>query len=473
MKTTFTLLLIIGLSIHAHAQHSNPFVKRTEKQTIEKSDLLKNGHIGFLPTSVTIDNWEDGDWEFNGFMSYEYDASNRIKQSIVKIYDLGTGSYVNGTKTNYNYVDDNNSNLVETTTYAYSNDDWVMVGGTRTLTEYDIFGFQSLSLQSYYQQGTGWVDTHGYKIERTYSGELLKTEIWYNMENGAWEPEDKTEWFYDSSNQPNLAHDYEYDDNDFILEGRYIDVSWYLWDGSIETGGYPLGYTYQKYNGSGDINNDANYTNDEKWEASYPEGNLNGIPILEETVEYAWKNNAWVKDYSSKRYTTPALAYHIESLYTLGILESEYKDTQTFDAFGNLIEDKEETHNGDENWVQEDGSQHVIKYEGSSSKMLERITKVWETFTGEYVNETRETFRYTATSINTEKMGVSVYPTIISSEINIVSSQEGMATFYSLTGSVVLQKQVYAGTNNVSTSSIPVGYYILKINGNTFKVVKK
>ncbi|SMO34254.1 Por secretion system C-terminal sorting domain-containing protein [Saccharicrinis carchari] len=518
MKTTFTLLIIIGLSIHTFAQHTNPFNKRSNQQNIEKINQLKSGHLGFLPVSITIDNWEDESWQFNLSNTFEYDEhgnvltmtsaqgktintydeNNNLITNIFQVYVQGEGKYVNTLKSEFLY--DGQNFQYESRSYMWSNDEWQVTTGNRTVREYDTNGNVISELFSMYQPGTGWYESYGYKIERIYSGALLTTEIWNNRVSGGWEPEEKTEFFYDTDNKPYMAREYEYNGSDFLLLGRYINVNWYLWNGNIIEDSYLNGYTFQTYNGTGDIDDDASYTNDEKMTALYPEGVENGIPrvaeelyqtwkggawvnSLRETMEHRnnyvsdkeeeWQNDVWMTSYYEKTYTTPALVYHLQHTYAAGTLIRVDQNTEKFDAFANLIEEKNEWHNGDANWIQEDGYKYNISYEGSTAKILERITMVWNSFTGAYVNETRETYEYGATNINEEEITVSVYPTIIDSKINIVSDKESWATFYSLTGSVVLQKQVYAGANNVSTSELPAGYYILKVNKDIFKVIKK
>lgn len=518
MKTTFTLLIIIGLSLHAYAQRTNPFNHKAGKQTVVKTDGLKNGQVSFMPTSITIDSWEEGSWQFNlsstleydnhgnvltmtnaqGKIINSYDANNNLTQNTMQVYDDGEGTYINSFKTEYSY--DAQNYQFETIGYMWISGEWQISSGNKMVREYDTNGGVISEISSFYQMGMGWSESYGYKRENTYTGALLTEEIWYNRDNGVWVPEDKTEWFYDSNNKPNLAREYEHDGNDFVLMGRYIDVSWFIWNGNMEEESYPNSYTNQTYNGTGDINDAANYTNNEKMMASYPEGNGNGIPpvIIEVSQDWIggewvnsergtyeqkdnyvsdkeeeWQNGEWLTTYYDKTYTTPAMAYHIQHTYVSGALINVVKDTQIFDAFGNLVEDKEEAHMGDENWMQDSGTKYDITYEGSTAKMLQRITMEWNSFTDTYVNDTRETFDYTPTNIETEKVGVSVYPTIINSEINIISQQEGLATFYSLTGSAALQKEVYTGTNNISTSTLPSGYYILKVNGHIFKVIKK
>lgn len=440
MKTIFTLLIIIGLSFSAFAKHSNPFGKKqTSKDRVELNQL-KNGYLGFSPSAITVDSWDSEDWTFEYTTTFVYDANGNVSESINSIW---------------------------------MDDEWVTVGGNRTVREYDSEGEVISEIYSMFQLGFGWSEYGGHKIERTYTGLLLTQEIEYIRENGAWVADVKTEFFYDSNNKPNMAREYEYEGNVFVLKGRYTDVSWYLWNGNVNEGSYLLGYIYQKYNGSGDINNGANYTDDEKMVATYEGTPVNGVPPIMTQTDYLWMNGAWVITDYQQTHITPTLVYHIEHSYVGGMLMRVDKSTQMFDTHKNITEAKQEWHNGDENWVQDGGTKFEITYEGATAKILQRITMEWDQNTGAYVNVIRETYEYAPTSVKTEKVGVSVYPTIISSQINIVTQQEGIVAFYSLTGSVVIQKQVYAGTNNVSTSSLPAGYYILKVNGNTFKVIKK
>ncbi|MGQ1784979.1 T9SS type A sorting domain-containing protein [Saccharicrinis sp. GN24d3] len=516
MKTTFTLLLIFALTLSLSAK-KHPFKSNLTQIKNTENPTLKAGHLEFQPSSIVNETWEDGSWGSPRTVSYQYDSrgnvtkittpetqtthaydtDDNIIETILELYDSGSGSYINSTKTDFQF-NDRDFNY-ETTYSTWVGNDWIVTGGNRTVREYDTMGNIASELYYYYQTSVGWIENGGEKWDRTYNGDLLTIEIYYNRTAGAWIEETKNEYFYDAQNRPNLAYEYEHDGNDFVFVGRYIDVVWFYWDNILGVdGSYPTSYTYQTYNGSGDVNDDNNYTNAEKQEGSYPDGHGNGLPPTIIDTYLIWENNSWVNteretsivnegfnSYKEEEWDgsqwnetsyfeteiTPTSVVTLSRLYVLGTLASVDRTTTTLNSFSHITETKIENQQGN-NWIQTSGNQLDITYEGASAKMQVRITKNW---TGSmYENMLKETFNYIPTSIAINNSGAaSVYPTAFSAAINIETEENGFATFYNLTGSVALQKAIYAGENSISTAELSTGYYILKVNGEVFKVVKK
>ena len=522
MKTTFTFLVLIAVSFTLSAQTHAPFSQKKSKITVQQSSL-KNAQINHFPSMITSESWENESWMYPIDTHYEYDengnttkittsitqttkaydSEDRLIETIMKNYDGGSQTYFNVSRTTtiYSDYDDQTENIQ----YIWDGNSWIIQSGWKSVFEYDAHGEELSSINSYYQQGVGWIESGGYKTEIIYNNDLVESETYYEREGGAWIPQSKNEWTYDNEGVLTGGFEYEYEETAFVLKARYTDVSWYLWDAAKgPDGSLPYHYTRQDYNGSGDINDAANYINSEKTVITYPEGNTNGVPlIMIETLyvwdtdwveserytevnnstmisefEESWDGSSWIPlEFSENNYpafATPGTTYQTYHVYVNGVLTEVHKGSSSYDSFGNIIEQKQESHNGDENWTQSQGSLYSITYDGSTSKMLQRIIQNWDITQSLYINYLRETYSYTPTNIKTKTNGVSsIYPTVFDSNIHIESSAASVVTFYNLTGVVVKQKQIFAGINTIQTSDLPKGYYILKIDEQTFKVVKR
>ncbi|TLX72810.1 T9SS type A sorting domain-containing protein [Labilibacter sediminis] len=519
MKKTFTLLIAFVVSLSLTAKKTNPFGQRAKNNIKTEKPVLKSAQEAYMPSSIDFDNWDGAAWQFSGTTHYQYDVNGNITlatspydrktytydensnltQVITENYDGGLEQYVNVSKEDYKYNEQNEQ--YEYTYSTWSGSDWVTLSGNSNILLYDSHGNQTEELYSSYQFGVGWVEESGRKTDYTYVGNLITVEIEYEREGGVWVPKIKFEWFYNESNILTHAFEYAHDGNDFVLAGRYTDVSWYVWDpvGTVETS-YPNHYTYQTYNGSGDINDGANYTNDEKMEGSYPDGNGGGTPPttietysvwdtdwvydsrstwkqMTNLVSYfdeIWNGSSWLPTYFDENYTTAMLNYNISHTYVAGVLTSADKYSVSFDSFGNRTEEKTENHTGDENWITNWGSLYNITYEGGTSKKLLRITQNWDNDSKIYVNNQRETFNYTPTSVEDKSSSVlRVYPTVFNQHITVETESSGYMLIYNLTGSIVLQQTLHSGVNTVSTAVLPEGYYLISVNDETFKVVKQ
>jgi hypothetical protein len=67
---------------------------------------------------------------------------------------------------------------------------------------------------------------------------------------------------------------------------------------------------------------------------------------------------------------------------------------------------------------------------------------------------------------------ISVYPNPFADYIVIEAVTGDIATVYDLSGKVVLSAGLTAGSNRIDTSALPKGVYVLKLDGNTLKIVK-
>ncbi|TLX76568.1 T9SS type A sorting domain-containing protein [Labilibacter sediminis] len=81
------------------------------------------------------------------------------------------------------------------------------------------------------------------------------------------------------------------------------------------------------------------------------------------------------------------------------------------------------------------------------------------TFSGYYTYDNTTT----GISVDGEDVGISVYPNPATDYVNIELSNNATLTVYSVTGAVVLNKEVFAGLNRVDISSLNSGVYLLSI----------
>ncbi len=523
MKTTFTFSLLIAITFSVTAQKHAPFSHQKQKTTLQKSNSLKNAQADYLPSIITNEMWENESWMYPNDVHYKYDENgnateittesdqtikaydpeNRVIETIMKYYDGGLETYINSSKNNVSFDDDDEQ--TENINYSWDGSDWQMENGWKYVKEYDAHGEETSSIYLSYQMGVGWVEWSGEKTERIYDNDLMISETYYDREDGDWTPLFKNEWGYDNDGVLVSGFEYEHNGTSFVLIARYIDVNWYIWDNGIgPDGSHPYNYTKQTYNGTGDINDEANYTNSEKTIITYPEGHVDNVPlkIIETTYEWdsewvessrdtnitnsteiseleeTWNGSAWIpKEYFENNYpafSSPGTTFEIFHVYSGGVLTEVHKGSSSYDTFGNIIEQKQESHTGDGNWVQSQGTMYVITYDGTTSKILQRILKNWDGAQSIYINYKRETYNYTPTNINANYNEViSIYPTVFDTNITIKSTTATVINFYSLTGVVVKQKQIFAGVNSIQTSELPKGYYILKVDNQTFKMVKR
>ncbi|MCW3789180.1 T9SS type A sorting domain-containing protein [Plebeiibacterium sediminum] len=489
MKKTITLLLAFLVCFSLSAKKVNPF---THKKTVNiKTGIsqLKSAQAELQPTSILFELWDGSAWYTETTMYYEYET---ISNGTVII--ITTDAYQQ--KFTYNDYGE----LIEMTTSSWNGSSWTITSGYKYDFEYDSNDNIISEIYSDYNQVSGWVEHSGYKTEYTYTGDLLTSEIYYDRTGGAWIPQSKTEWFYDTNDILDGAFEYTYNGSDYELSGRYINVSWFIWDASSHVdNSYPYTYTFQEYSGSGDIYDDANYTNSEKMVGEYPDGTNGGVPVTtietyqiwdtdwvndyrwtwtqsvdtESELEESWNGSAWISSNYYEYYHTALMTYIISNDYTNGVLTYGKKSTETYDQYGNLTEEKNESHTGDENWQMDIGQLFLITYQNGTSNISIRITQNWDEVSTAYVNYSRETYSYTPTDILEKPTGgFDVYPTNFDSRIYINSSENSFVSIYNISGSLILKEKVFVGINYISTTNLKSGYYILKVGDETFRLVK-
>lgn len=84
-----------------------------------------------------------------------------------------------------------------------------------------------------------------------------------------------------------------------------------------------------------------------------------------------------------------------------------------------------------------------------------------------------EKLHFTSTNVGMRK--VTTHPVTFSNGDRLSLTVTAAATLrvYSTDGTLVLQKQLAAGSNEVSMSQLPMGTYIVKLNGSTLKISKQ
>ncbi len=489
MKKTITLLFAMLVCFSLSAKKVNPFTHKNTEKIKKGISQLKSAQAELQPASILYELWDGSAWYTENTMYYEYETNLNGTVTVI------TTDSEQQTLTYNTYGE-----LIEITTASWNGSSWTIDSGYKYDLEYDANDNVVSQIVSIYVQGSGWVEQSGYKTEYIYTGNLLTSEIYYKRTGGAWVPESKTEWFYDTNDVLDGAFEYTYNGTDFELSGRYINVSWFLWDSSSHLdNSYPLSYTYQEYNGSGDIYDDANYTNSEKMEGQYPDGENGGVPPTtietyqiwdtdwvndyrwtweqsvdtESELEEYWDGSSWLSLSYYEYYFTALMSYSISNDYTGGVLTYGYKSTEAYDQNGNLTEEKNESHSGDENWQMDWGQLYLITYQDGTSNISTRITQNWDDVSTSYVNYSRETYNYTPTDILEKPTGdFDVYPTNFNAKIYINSLENSFVSIYNISGSLILKEKVFVGMNYINTTQLTSGYYILKVGDETFRIVK-
>ncbi|MCU4176809.1 T9SS type A sorting domain-containing protein [Carboxylicivirga sp. N1Y90] len=513
MKTIFTGLLLLCFCISSMGQ--NPFQKRKDLKKQNKT-VLKATQANDQPTSVVSEWWNNNAWEnpttsdytYNGEgqlwieenphtkITHTYHANGELTESLTQNWD--GMDWVNFSKHTWLFDSENNQSENSYSTWVLGA--WEYSYGYRYAAMYDGNGDTTEEIYSEYNSTSEqWEENEEncWKTDLTFDNGLLTEQVEYSRENGMWVIGMKTLWFYNVSDILESALAYEHDGTKYNLMGRYTDVLWEWWDpvGHVETSLIET-YTQQSYGGPAfpneEPNDDLHYTNVEKVEATYPSGLGGGTPPMTVEITQTWDGSVWedserwtweqMADYESyfdeelvgmawlatdynKEYNTPILMYHQGHDYDAsGNLIYGYKDSQSYDAFGNKTEEKNESHDGDEMWAISWGSMYNYTYDGGTSKILIKVTQNWDSNSSMYVNNMRETFDYTPTNLNAlEQSGIKIYPTSFTSNIAVKSALEGTAYFYSLTGNLVHQQELNSGQTNISTSSFERGYYLIKI----------
>ena len=517
MKRTFTLLFV-GLMLCSSAV-ANPFTKKNRKQSREQISKLKAAKAEYLPSSVITDYWNGSDWADpattnlqyyeNGLlwisespnerMTYTYYENGMVKDHIKEWFDGSDWSF----QSKQSYMYDAMGYESQSVYYNWNGSDWEISYGYKYDVVYDENENVIEEISYSYDAVDGWVEDYGYKDESIYTDGLLTEQVYYERSNGAWVPEMKNIWMYDELDVLNGAYEYSYDGSNFILSGRYIDVSWYIWDpDSHVENSYLSSYTFQEYTGpvypNEEPDNDVNYMNSEKVVASYPDGDGGGTPPTtievyqvydgswindyrwtwiqmvdsESEMDESWSGTEWHKEYYNMDYWTDALTYNIYESYTDGVLISASKNSELFDGFGNQTESKSETHTGDENWMQVSGEMWDYEYEGATSKVLTKIKSDWNG--SMYVNYMREQFEYSATNLDLlVKEGIKIYPTAFMNNIAVQSEYSGKIFIYNLGGAKVLEQIIGAGTNSINTDDFERGLYIVKVQTSKGESIQK
>ncbi|HZK03838.1 MAG TPA: T9SS type A sorting domain-containing protein [Bacteroidaceae bacterium] len=73
-------------------------------------------------------------------------------------------------------------------------------------------------------------------------------------------------------------------------------------------------------------------------------------------------------------------------------------------------------------------------------------------------------------NLNTSK--ISIYPNPFTDYIVVSAQKNGTATIYNLSGKAMLNTDIKNGSNYIDTSLLTKGVYILKIDGNSIKIIK-
>ncbi|TRX72668.1 T9SS type A sorting domain-containing protein [Carboxylicivirga sp. M1479] len=517
MKKTTTILIGAMAWLSINAQEVTQLSKRTHfKKQTEKQTQLKAVQAEYRADSKIVDYWDGSQWLQNDMVSlqyygngnlhieegqyhrltYQYDDENRVSELISESHN-GV-AWENSSKSEWAYDEAGDQSLYITSNWE--NGAWVIQYGSRFDRVYDSNGNDIEEISFSYNTSTpGWEEQDGYKTEYIMSNGLVDSEIEYYRENGAWMEESKIEWSYNVDDEIDGGMFYSYDMGAWVLDARVVDVDWLVWLPNLGSENVVSTYTFQAYDGSGDVNDDASYENSEKMLGTYPEGTGSGMPPVtvetyqtwtgsawvddsrwtyedksdyESYLDEEWNGSAWIKTYL-QMYDTDMLAYNLDEYYTDGVMTGGSKYSSTYDTFDNLLEEKNENYTNDA-WEQQGGMQYVYTYEGATSKVLIKVHKAWSVPNSQYENQSRETFSYVSTNLEqSPQISIKVYPTTFNSFINVEVSQRATIAVYSLTGVKVTEGTVMSGSDQLDLSGLSKGCYVLKVDaGKEQKVIK-
>ncbi len=428
-----------------------------------------------------------------------YNPNKNYSETVKKYFLPESKQWVNQYKWIYRY-DDTGYNF-ERTSYEWVNDEWKMTFGFRNIQDYNVDGSVHSYIWYSWEEDKGWIETRGYKNEKNFKNDLLISKIRYTRRDRKWIPIYKMEYYYDNNNRLSYSLDYNYDNDKLNISYREEYSGWFIWDKSNIDNSHPytkIGYSYK---GDGDINDLNNYNIDYKEIFTYPNGKKENIPLLTVLNSYDWKDKEWQLDYRitfekdenyesvleeelssegewlpylyTEEYISESLEYNIDKRYSNGELRSAKKSTTEFDRFKNRTVSKSEIGYTENNWNIHNASIYETTYDDYSSRILQIVYKNWSSQSEEYINSNKIVYEYDSTNIPRLSSEIKVYPTLFKNILHIQSPKEGRATFYDLAGNAIKVIQLFTGKNTFLLSELQPGFYIVKIDGDSYKVKKQ
>ncbi|MFM2292617.1 MAG: hypothetical protein RIS29_2430 [Bacteroidota bacterium] len=456
---------------------------------------------------------------FNEFEARSNDESKRQKSNQLQTLSLKLDSIVrkdsNDQKVKDVFLYDKYGNQIEEQSYYWSRNSWIAADKTETV--YDESKFMTQTVSYYYQPSTNrWVNTR--KTEYTYDNHHnILVDV-----NSVWDA-DSSKWIVELRSE-----------NDYNESDRLVTRLLYSWVANTKTLALRSKGTYS-YNANGQKSalilyswnaETTSWTRVGTKTYGYDEnGNMNcETTILGETDalsgssykrEISYTNNLILSDVS--------FYWDVARLAWTKTRKAEY----SYDSNGKLLEENYSIYNSDNaSWTPETQNQYEIDGNGNRTSKIERkwndlsqgwqniskfscsydqfysddklllnshcMTSIfnsananipiegmqydWNTYANQWnTNYTLQENRYySGISLSgldeTDTNKLKIYPNPVIDKLYIANAQaEINLTLYSLQGAMLLQSHA----SEVDLSHYPSGVYLLEVNGQRLKIVKK
>ena len=291
--TTITMFVLFAFGIAANAERTKSEIGKQYFFSAKRgySGNHKN-QGGFKQLFVTVNqlsvpgysedfSWDEdlNDWKHDSNTTYTYDDAGRVTEEIAQ--EAGTDIYIS--RISYSY--DLFGNITEEVSYVRGFDEWTPVSGDKSV--YTI------------------------SAESQINGVIEQT-----LENGIWVNKTRIEYILGANNIPIGLRTYNWDENEWILHSKTMNVSWADWDTRKLAG-----YTEMLWQ-------NQNWVNAERYTTQYDGENYTA------TTE-TWVNIEWVNSERQTYSRTEIQEEIVLEKWTEQGWEKTEKYKGTFDAYGN------------------------------------------------------------------------------------------------------------------------------------------
>ncbi len=500
MRQIFTLAMVCLAFVVQAGKKELPLGVKNLNPRIEK--LIKESRIhltdarfrvaasGF-PDSVRLSSWDGTAWELDYPARINYTNFGKVA-SIIFYMDMG-GTSLPIFSYQYTYDGAGRTTRIE---QLLSIPGMPPTVGARFTMNYDAQGNQTSMLVYEDDNGT-LVLASGDSLQITYSGGVATqaTRLYWD-ESGmvpAWSAESRfTNLSFAANGEPTALTISYMDNGSFVEEERYTEVSWKLgylgfsatFGGLIDIGQFlfqelpaTMGLSGSPSDYIGEIKDGANWVLDTRLVSTGAAGAVSQI------VEQERLNNNWVDAFrTSITYTSARLTLALSESWNGSGWSSEYRQSWTFDASGNLTEEKSEYYLNN-SWTVAAASRHTFNYT-TDNKVYRWVSESWDGGANAYVNSAKRDYFFGAfpQSVVSQKLtGLQVYPNPVQDNLTIAleTSAPGKLTvqIFNLQGQLIIA-QVYelmAGHNQfqLDAQNLPNGIYQLRLqNGSALETVR-
>lgn len=525
MKTTYTLIALLGLSFSLMSQ--TPTVHEPVGPAIPFQHMNFDSLINAQPRSqrsvenATIKLDSSRSWKFDTLSqqwnyyytnNYTYYPFGSIKtaesysdQGIqVQYYDESSNvikytseRFVNGQLLKdfkYEYTYDSNNRKIEDLIFNIVGNEWVF--SWKNNYGYDQDGNMISNLSYGWANGV-WVEN--INLESIYSNGLLITRI-NNHWNSAvvqWEPFQKTNYFHDAAGNQILSHELDYAINNWVFKGktettytsfnqpvRYISTRL---NGTVWLNSYKVEYSYdnnenliEKSQYMGDSQRWLNY----KSEIFYYDNRKN---INQHEIKYGidtiWVNNeVTIKSYNINNQIVDYLNYRWDTVSNSWIDSYKYKNT--FDQNNNLTE-RINYSGGIQGWkllskwetvveisipIEDIQMEHGYPYLDIYNQLIRDKRYLWSNKQWELSDTTNYYYSSLITSISEpSEISLKIYPNPTTDFIHIEGDIKAntMVRILDIKGRLVQSEQISKYANTVNVQGLISGLYFIQIQSGT------